>query len=257
MTLISQVEQSLIALLWFLPVVVLIVIAKSPWFKGLVGETFVKLTTKVALPKKVYQSIHNVILPVSDGTTQIDHVIVSRYGIFVIETKNMRGWIYGGEKQSQWTQRFYKQSFQFQNPLRQNYKHVKALQSLLDIPEDTVHSVVVFTGENTFKTPMPENVTKGTDYIRYIRSFYQEVLSEGQVKSAALTIESRRIEPSRQTHQEHVAALNERNEPDAERKCPACGSVMVVRTARRGPNAGSKFLACPGYPRCKTTMPLE
>lgn len=257
MTLTSQVQQSLTTLWWFLPLAILIGIAKSPWFKGLAGETFVKLTARLGLPKDVYQSIHNVTLATPDGTTQIDHVIVSRYGIFVIETKNMKGWIFGGEKQAQWTQKLYKQSYKFQNPLRQNYKHVKALQALLNLPKDSMHSIVVFSGEGTLKTPMPENVTTGTGYIRYIRSFNEPALSDEQVKGAAMTIESNRLEPSRQTHKDHVASLQQRQEPYAEPKCPACGNTMVVRTARRGPNAGSRFWACPGYPRCKTTMPIE
>ncbi|WP_374693676.1 nuclease-related domain-containing protein [Microbulbifer sp. TB1203] len=61
----------------------------------------------------------------------------------------MQGWIFGGEHQAQWMQRIYKKSFKFQNPLRQNYKHVKALEALLDVPADTIHSVVVFAGGRT------------------------------------------------------------------------------------------------------------
>ncbi|WP_231758513.1 nuclease-related domain-containing protein [Microbulbifer elongatus] len=76
-----------------------------------------------------------------------------------METKNMQSWIFGSERQAQWTQKIYKKSSRFQNSLQQNYKHVKALETLLDVTPDVVHSVVVFAGNCTFETPMPPDVT--------------------------------------------------------------------------------------------------
>ena len=71
--------------------------------KGVVGEAMGSLAGKLFLDKETYRSINNVTLNTSNGTTQIDHVIASRYGIFVVETKNYQGWIFGGEKQAEWT----------------------------------------------------------------------------------------------------------------------------------------------------------
>lgn len=93
---------------WLAPLAIATSVLKSAWFKGLVGEALVKLAAKIRLPKDTYHPIHNVTLPTQDGTTQIDHVFVSRFGIFVVETKNMKGWIFGGEWQAQWTQKIYK-----------------------------------------------------------------------------------------------------------------------------------------------------
>ena len=73
-------------------------------FKGWVGEMQGTLAAKIRLDSEIYRSINNVTIPTANGTTQIDHVIVSKYGIFVVETKNIKGWIYGDEKQAQWTQ---------------------------------------------------------------------------------------------------------------------------------------------------------
>src|SRR5690606_8837661 len=94
----------------------------------------------------------NVTLNTPDGTTQIDHVFLSPYGIFVLETKNMSGWIFGSEKQAQWTQKLYKRTFKFQNPLRQNYKHLKALEATLGVNPENLHSVITFAGGSTVKT---------------------------------------------------------------------------------------------------------
>lgn len=65
------------------------------------------------------------------ATTQIDHIVVSIYGIFVIETKNYAGKIYGTEKSPKWQYYTHGNKYEFYNPLRQNYKHTKTLQDLL------------------------------------------------------------------------------------------------------------------------------
>ncbi|AMD00991.1 NERD domain-containing protein [Halomonas chromatireducens] len=236
---------------WVLPLVVLLGIFKTRWFKGLFGEAFVKLIAKVRLPADEYRGIHNVTLATPDGTTQIDHVLVSRYGIFVIETKHMTGWIFGSERQAQWTQKIYRKSFKFQNPLRQNYKHVKALEALLDVPADTIHSLVVFSGSAVFKTRMPGNVTIGGGYVRYIRSFREPVLSDSQVQEVLESITTGRLAPNRQTHRQHVKHLKARFESSAERTCSKCGSGMVLRTSKRSANAGNRFWGCSAYPKCR------
>ena len=245
------IYNALKGLWWLIPLALLIGFLKSPWFKGIVGEALVKVVAKFRLPAETYHRIHNVTLPTPDGTTQIDHIFVSKYGIFVVETKNMKGWIFGSESQAQWTQKVYRKSFKFQNPLRQNYKHVKALEAALDVPAEVIHSVVVFTGNSTFKSRMPANVTAGGSYVGYIKSFREVVLSEDQVQGALEKIQSGRLAPSRETHRQHVARLNARSDPSIERKCPKCGSSMVLRTTKRGASAGKQFWGCSAYPRCR------
>jgi hypothetical protein len=183
---------------------VVVLILKSPWFKGWIGELQVNLITKFSLNKDVYHLIKNVTIPVDGGTTQIDHVIVSRFGVFVAETKNLRGWIFGKEADAYWTQKLYRRSEKFQNPLRQNYKHTKALSEILGIQDDKMRSVVVFTGNVTFKTEIPENVTGPRGYIRYIRSQTRPVLTEDEVRQAIHLIAEKRLVPGLKTHFEHV-----------------------------------------------------
>lgn len=250
----SPILNEVFKLWWVIPILLVIGVFKTPWFKGLVGEALVKFSARLRLPAKTYHPIHNVTLPTPDGTTQIDHVFVSRFGIFVVETKNMKGWIFGNEKQAQWTQQIFKKSFKFQNPLRQNYKHVKALEAALDAPPEIIHSVVVFAGESTFKSPMPANVTRGGGYISYIKSFGEPVLTESQVQAAVSQIQSGWLEPTRQTHRQHVQRLKTRADPSAEHRCPKCGSIMILRTAKRGTNAGNKFWGCSAYPKCRVVQ---
>lgn len=136
-------SQALGVLAWFIPLIVLISVLKSPWAKGHIGELLVRLFAHCQLDNQTYRRLHNVTLNTPDGTTQIDHVLLSPYGIFVLETKNMSGWIFSSEKQAEWTQKFPKRSFRFQNPLRQNYKHLKALEATL--PE-CPHSLITLIG---------------------------------------------------------------------------------------------------------------
>ncbi|MDY0937121.1 nuclease-related domain-containing protein [Pseudomonas viridiflava] len=195
---------------WLVPAILFVAFMKSPWAKGQIGEFWIRLFTHWKLDRTVYRRLHNVTLDTADGTTQIDHVFISPFGIFVLETKNMRGWIFGDEKQSQWTQKIYRHTYKFQNPLRQNYKHLKALEATLDVSLEHLHSVVSFVGESTFKTPMPANVTQGIGYIRYIRSFQQPVFSDAQVDILMQTLLSSRRAPTRATHREHVQNLKRR-----------------------------------------------
>lgn len=188
-------------------IALLIGIFKSPWGKGVFGEAMVRLLSKLMLNKNIYRPFHDVTLPTSDGSTQIDHVYVSPYGIFVVETKNMKGWIFGDEMQSQWTQKIYKKNFKFQNQLRQNFKHVKALESALQIPADKIHSIVTFVGDSSFKTPMPPNVTYGAGFIRYIKSFKEKVLSKDQVSDLTARIESGACNPNIQPVKSTLSVL--------------------------------------------------
>ena len=128
--------------------------------KGWFGEKKTELKLSLALDSDIYIIFHDVIIPSRNGTTQIDHVIISRYGLFVVETKNLKGWIYGTDTQSTWTQVVYKSKYKFQNPLRQSYRHKKVLSNHLRIKENNVHQVISFVGDCQLKTNMPLNVIK-------------------------------------------------------------------------------------------------
>ena len=193
-------------------------ILKSPTGKGYVGELFVRLLARLSLPPKTYRAVHNVTLPTEDGTTQIDHVLLSPFGIFVLETKNRKGWIYGSENGANWTQRLFRNKVTFQNPLRQNARHVKALEVTLQTPPDTVHSVIAFVGDSTFKTPMPANVTQGSGFIHYIKSFKNPVFTEDEVRALLERLEAVRLAPTRATHRAHVRNVKKRIDSGAGRR---------------------------------------
>ena len=246
------VSQILSAYWYLIPFILLSVAMNSTWFKGATGEFIVNLSAKLFLDKQKYHLIKNVTLPTDDGTTQIDHIIVSKYGVFVVETKNMKGWIFGDPNQKIWTQKIFKHSSKFQNPLHQNYKHVKTLESLLGLQDYKVFSVVVFIGDSTFKTGMPENVTYGRGYIRYIKTKTQVVLSEAEVTEITSKIKSGRLAQTFKTNREHVKHVNQ-IVSDKEKRitCPNCGGSMILRETKQGQNISKKFWGCSTFPKCR------
>ncbi|BBJ00371.1 DNA-binding protein [Ferrigenium kumadai] len=252
MHLTSVLKPLLDQLWWLLPLLIATGIAKTPWFKGFFGELLVRLSARFLLAPNEYRAIHNVTLKTPDGTTQIDHVFVSRFGVFVVETKNYSGWIFGDENQAMWTQKLFKTTNKFQNPLRQNFKHIKALESLTSLPFETFHSVIVFVGGSEFKTKMPQNVAYAGRYISYIKSKTSPILSAAQVEAVCSAISNGRLAPSLATNREHVENVRHRLDPDAPRSCPKCGAEMVQRTVKSGDKAGSKFWGCSAFPKCRT-----
>ncbi|MCW9014221.1 MAG: NERD domain-containing protein [Gammaproteobacteria bacterium] len=247
-------ELLIIILLFFLPFVLLVSYLRSASFKGKVGESKVKFSGGLWLSSATYHGIHDLTLPTPRGSTQIDHVYVSKFGIFVVETKNYQGWIFGSENQKQWTQVIYGDKFKLPNPLRQNYGHVRAVQAVLDVAPEIVHSVVAFAGDSKFKTPMPPNVTKGQKFAKYIKTFKKVVLSDQEVQAILQQLQSGSFKKGRKTNHQHInnvkASKSGKMITDV---CPRCGSKLTLRTAKKGPNAGSKFWGCTNFPRCRFT----
>jgi restriction system protein len=218
-------------------------------FKGWIGEKKTALNIWFSLDNNTYRRFHNIIIPSKNGTTQIDHLLISPYGLFIVETKNKQGWIYGSENQAKWTQTFYQKKYTFQNPLRQTYRQKKVLSEFLKIDEKLIQTVVFFNGECTFKTPLPSNVIE-SNLGKYIKSFKDIILSDESIDQLVNTLEKFNSE-STLTKRDHIKSLKQRHESDT--ICPKCGSKLVERTAKTGSNKGSKFLGCSAYPKCRFT----
>ena len=182
-------------------------------FKGFVGETVINLATWLMLDKQTYHRLNNITLPLANGgSTQIDHVIVSIHGIFVIETKHYKGWIFGSERQAQWTQTIMGRKYKFQNPLRQNYLHIKTLSELLDLDMSHFHSMIVFIGECEIKTAdeLPKNVMK-SGMVTYIKDKQNILLTAADVQLIVEQIESNRFAKSWRTNRQHKAYLQNKH----------------------------------------------
>lgn len=155
--------------------------------------------------------LNHVTLRMEDGTTQVDHILVSRGGVFVIETKDYNGWIFGSERDATWTQLFFPRRFTFQNPIRQNHRHVRAVQYLLDfLPPEAIHSVVVFSGTAEFKTDLPLGVVRLDQLVAFVRERGEAVMSRNRLQFCVGRLETSRLAISRKTDVEHIQDLARR-----------------------------------------------
>lgn len=176
------------------------------------GEALLAKVIRTSFQPPDYHLMNHVTLQLKDGTTQIDHILVSRFGIFVIETKDYKGWIFANPKHAQWTQVLFKRKFRFQNPIFQNIRHVRAVQDLIDfIPPTAVTSVVAFTGEAEFKTEIPPGVFSVTQLVDFLKEQRIEVMSLNRLQFCVGRLETARLAISAKTDVEHVQSLQRRH----------------------------------------------
>ena len=222
--------------------------------KGFVGET--KVSAHLHFLGSEYITMHDVLIWNAHGSTsQIDHIVLSEYGIFVIETKNYKGWIFGNERAENWMQVIYKEKHQFRNPVKQTWGHVYALQSVLsDFPQAKYYSIIVFSGSAVLKeieSAVPviyENALNGT-----IRSYSMEkCLTAEQVANIRARLECAEItaKGSRKAHVQNIRRdVTERQLKIENLICPRCNGALKLRNGKNG-----KFYGCSNYPRCRFTM---
>lgn len=168
------------------------------------GEAAVRKLLTNYCRRSTAHLLNNITLKYGDGTTQVDHILLTQNGILVIETKKYTGWIFAHEKQKEWTQIIYKVKNRFQNPILQNRKHVRAVQKLLNfIPKEQVQGLVVFTGDATFKTEIPSNVIDLHQLEKYVDKIRLGSLAENMLQYCIGCLEYKRLELTEKTDIEH------------------------------------------------------
>ena len=207
-----------------------------------------------------YQVLRNLYVPYKEKTSEIDLVMVHEKGIFVFESKNYSGWIFGSAEQQEWTQCLPNQEkHRFYNPVRQNQTHIAALAEYLKIPRNEFFSYIVFSERCELKK-VPENtkfvVILNRDqlhqYLSRVLSILPPVYNPAVVKSMSailhpLTIQDRE---AKKKHVETVRASVE--QAKYSNVCPRCGRTLMKRNGKYG-----EFWGCSGYPTCKFTKPME
>lgn len=153
-------------------------------------------------------------------STQVDHIVVSRYGIFVIETKSFKGRIICDEtKPESWLQIVGRRKYEIQNPLFQNHAHARSVSRILGVHGQKIHSYAVMAGTATFDGNMPERVFGIWQLVRKIQTYKAPVFSRGHVVSICNTLERRRIKGGYWAAQRHVERLKKRAaEPSTKNK---------------------------------------
>lgn len=221
-----------------------------PNIKGAEGEySIARLLQK--LDRKQYKIFNNIYLELNGRSTQIDHLVISVYGIFVIETKNFSGWIHGSEKSEYWTQSFYKEKREFRNPIKQNWAHIYFLKEILsDFNHVRYHSIIVFVGKAQLKNIYSNiPVIYKNELLKTIKQKEIPCLSIDQVEYIANQL-SRFIISDKKAKKEHKKYVK-RNIYEREKNirtliCPNCKGELVIRTGAYG-----EFYGCSNFPTCK------
>lgn len=180
---------------------------------GAAGEWKLYNHLSARLPADTYTILRDIMLPDEDGgTTEIDVIVVSTYGVFVIECKNYAGWISGDATSRKWKQQLSNgNKHEFQNPLRQNHRHTSTLAEDVGLPQDVMTSIVTFSERAVFKTPMPENVLYVAQVPDYIRSFVTPRIKPEQVRDVADAIGEWDASIPEEQRAAHIANLRSRH----------------------------------------------
>ena len=236
---------------------------------GEVGEHSVTRRLR-RLDDEKYFIINDLLFRKQNGlTTQIDHVVVSPYGVFVIETKNISGYIYGREKGQKW-KRIWKawwygfehsNQLEFDNPILQNEAHIIALSERLgqgrQIP---YYSIIAFSPEAELKVEVEHVPVVYWNHINeVIRSYETPVLSldeagtiYGEIKDLNITDPEARKKHAQYANARKLNYEHRTQEAINGGKCPKCGGNLVRRTGQYG-----AFYGCSNYPNCKYTKHIE
>ncbi len=219
----------------------------------------------------------NCYLPKRNGeSTEVDLILLHESGIYVFESKNYSGWIFGTETQQYWTQSLpgrYGQAHKvkFFNPILQNQAHLKWLGEYLGIDSHFFYSCIVFGDECTLKDI---TLTSGRHYVTNRSNLFAAISSHIQLSITKLSPEQidslyAKLFPltqvdaeQRAQHIKEVKEIQHKQEVAAQAPvasaqgsqdgiCPLCGGRLVLRTATRGANAGNKFWGCSNFPKCR------
>ena len=216
---------------------------------GNIGER--KISLRLHLLPTEYYLLDDVYLKVNENYVQIDHIVVSKYGVFVIETKNIKGWIFGTDKSEYWTKNMYGNKYEFRNPLKQNYYHVKMLQTLLQLPQNKFIPIVVFLKGATLKCNTSGNVVKINHLNRTIKRYDEVIIDDEEVHRIIMLLTEQNIK-DRKYKRYHVKKVKEnvsvKSQKISSGVCPRCNGLLVERKGKYG-----KFIGCSNYPDCKFT----
>lgn len=216
----------------------------KPYIKGYIGEKAISFILYF-LNKKRYKVLNDVKIPHKSGFAQIDHLVISAYGIFVIETKHYKGIIYGSEASYHWTQVLGRKQYKFYNPILQNKGHIIALrQALRAYPQLRYISLIVFTWRSTLKIEVSTPVIKY--YWLYVKILFYRKKCLTTMEVAAITAYLERI------NGKSYRLVDQFMENGSAARCPQCAGILVVRSGKYG-----FFKGCQNYPSCDYTTKID
>lgn len=241
------INQLMVGLLPIYLSIIILGILSAIFYKKIVGkagEYHVKNELK-KLPNEKYLVLNDVMIESNNITYQIDHIVVSKFGIFVIETKQYNGYIVGSEYDKKWKQN---NKFYINNPIHQNYGHVKALENLLHLDSNKFISIICIPSTTKLKVKSKSYVLRIYELNNIILSHKEKILDN--YNEIYKIIENSNI-VEKEKRKEHIKYANEiKNSKVMNDKntCPQCGGKLVKRNGKYG-----EFIGCSNYHKCNFT----
>lgn len=195
--------------------------------------------------------LKNVYVPYQGRTSEIDLLMIHEKGIFVFESKNYSGWIFGRADQLNWTQSLQNgEKHHFYNPIRQNRTHIKALSEYLSLPVSAFISYIVFSERCSLKYVPNDTddviIVRRPEMLKKLRAYLHSPVSLYSYEDIQNL--AQKLEPLTKSNeaekQQHIDNIKE--------KCPFCGNALVLRHGKHG-----YFWGCSTYPKCRFTRPLK
>ena len=216
---------------------------------------FGEFATEYALTNKNLDGelvvLKNIYVPTQGKTTEIDLLMIHEKGIFVFESKNYSGWIFGSADQLNWTQSLQNgDKNKFYNPIRQNRTHIKALAAFLEKPVSEFVSYIVFSQRCTLKKVPADTsdviIVRRPDMLKKLKATLKTTPTKytfNDIQDIAKKLQPLTNKDDAEK-QQHI--INIQN------KCPFCGGELTLRNGKYG-----RFWGCSNYPKCKFTRPEE
>jgi len=256
------------------PLIIILVVALFiyiAWYnsarqKGKRGE--MRVSAILSQLSDEYTILNDLVFRTEKGTTQIDHLVVSKYGIFTIETKNYRGEIYGDDSRKEWTQLIvtevtyakkwwktytYVTKNRFYNPVKQSVGHAFRIKELLSVfPHIMIVPIVVFVGDAVLSNvESNHHVIYEDSLLDVIDGYKTTYLTDNDVQAVLAILNGNNIRET-VSDKQHVKNIRkvakEVNATINSGICPKCGGHLIERNGKYG-----TFYGCSNYPKCRFT----
>ena len=226
----------------YLPIIILAILSEIFYkkFVGKAGEYHVKNELK-KLPNEKYLVLNDLMIESNNMTYQIDHIVVSAFGIFVIETKQYNGYIVGSEYDKKWKQN---NKFYINNPIHQ--KDVLKLNNNKFIP------IVCIPSTANIKVNSKSHVLHIYELNKTILSYKETILDNYNEIYKAINSLNIMDKNKRKEHIKYAKEVKNNKTINENNCCPKCGGRLILREGKYG-----KFYGCSNFPKCRYTKKIS
>ena len=219
--------------------------------KGARGEAKVARVLKKSASKNSRLINDIVLLDSKKNSYQIDHIFINENGIWIIETKNWSGYIYGTDEQKEWTQvlAYGNEKHRHYSPVQQNLAHVFKLQERFtgNIP---IIPLVVFVSANIKN--VDSKFVCGIEELPHKVNTNQGVYLPEQVIEKCYNLIKAIQATCNITSKQHAKKQKRKQKMLKRGRCPCCCGVLQRRKGKYG-----DFYGCSRYPMCKFTKKIN